>query len=125
MYASEDPLAGKHNLYRVGDLSVYQSETIEAISSLEGKIDEDKCTEMWEKALSSKWEKGLVWIHGDLAPGNLIVKNARLRGVIDFGMVGVGDPACDLVMAWTYFNDTSRSIFKGTLGLDEQTWDRA
>lgn len=58
-----------------------------------------------QQAISSRWEKSPVWVHGDVAPGNLLVKEGRLSGVIDFGVMGAGDPACDYAMAWTYFDE--------------------
>lgn len=39
--------------------------------------------------------------------------------------MAVGDPACDLAIAWTLLNDKSREIFKSHLSLDEDTWARA
>lgn len=123
--ASEGPVAGKHNFYRGADLSVYHDETMEALASHKDKVDVAKCRGIWEQALSSQWEQNPVWIHGDVAQGNLLVKDGRLVGVIDFGILGTGDPACDLVMAWTFFDEEIRSIFKQTLQLDEETWDRA
>ena len=45
--------------------------------------------------------------------------------MIDFGQLAIGDPACDLVMAWTFFNDESRAVFRSALGLDAATWARA
>jgi aminoglycoside phosphotransferase (APT) family kinase protein len=70
-------------------------------------------------------EKKPVWVHGDIAQGNLITENRRLSGVIDFGSAGTGDPACDLVIAWTFFDEESRNIFMDQMELDKDTWDRA
>jgi aminoglycoside phosphotransferase (APT) family kinase protein len=66
-----------------------------------------------------------VWVHGDVASGNLLVKDNRLAAVIDFGCMGIGDPACDLTIAWTFFRGESREIFKANMHLDEETWARA
>lgn len=57
--------------------------------------------------------------------GNLLVEKARLRAVIDFGQLAIGDPACDLVIAWSFFKDESRKVFRGKLNLDRATWSRA
>lgn len=84
-----------------------------------------KCSHIWQEALASEWEKDPIWIHGDVAVGNLLVKNERLVGVIDFGIMGTGDPACDYVMAWTFFDEQSRKVFKEELQVDEGTWNRA
>lgn len=75
--------------------------------------------------MASSWDKDPVWVHGDVSAGNLLINEGRLTAVIDFGLLSIGDPACDLVMAWTVFDDVSRKIFRETLPLDQQTWDRA
>lgn len=72
-----------------------------------------------------KWNRDPVWVHGDVASGNLLVKDNRLAAVIDFGCMGIGDPACDLTIAWTFFRGESREIFKAYMHLDEETWARA
>ena len=123
--ATNGPLAGTHNFYRGGQLSVYHYEVVDALEKLKAVLDVDSCCSIWEIALSSKWNKEDVWVHGDIAIGNLLHKNYHLTGVIDFGILGVGDPACDLVMAWTYFDDSSRKIFMQEMNLDSSTWDRA
>lgn len=75
--------------------------------------------------MESSWKRNSVWIHGDLASGNILVKDKILTAVIDFGCMGVGDPACDLMIAWTFFSKENRRYFKSNLSLDSQTWDRA
>ena len=65
-----------------------------------------------------------MWIHGDVSAGNLLVHEGRLSAVIDFGTCGVGDPACDLAIAWTLFGDESREVFRQMLPLDIGTWAR-
>ena len=65
-----------------------------------------------------------VWFHGDVAAGNLLVEDGRLGAVIDFGTSGVGDPACDLAIAWTLFGGESRDAFRAAMGLDDATWAR-
>jgi aminoglycoside phosphotransferase (APT) family kinase protein len=65
-----------------------------------------------------------VFIHGDLLAGNIIIKNNKLEGVIDWGCGAIGDPACDLIIAYMYFNKDERKIFKKNLNIDEDTWNR-
>ena len=79
---------------------------------------------MWEQGLASEWQAAPVWFHGDVANGNLLVKNGRLSAVIDFGTSGVGDPACDLYIAWTFLDADSRAAFRSVLPLDDATWAR-
>ncbi|OLP45644.1 aminoglycoside phosphotransferase family protein [Rhizobium oryziradicis] len=122
--ASNGPEAGPHNFYRGGALSTYDRETRTAIATLKNKIDAKAATAIWETALSSQWRKPAVWLHGDIAAGNLLVNNGKLSAVIDFGSMGIGDPACDLAIAWTFFNDDSRRHFHAALPLDRETWQR-
>jgi len=123
--ASEGPLAGQHNFYRGGDLSVYDEQSKEAINNNVGTLHAPLLREIWDVALDSKWEREPVWVHGDIAPGNLLVDDGKLCAVIDFGCMGVGDPACDAAMAWSFFDDASRKVFKQAVKMDEETWNRA
>lgn len=120
----DGPLPGPHNFYRGGALKTYEAETRLAIAALENKIDIDTATEVWETALMTTWHGSPVWVHGDISPGNLLVKEGRLSAVIDFGMLAVGDPACDLAIAWTLFKGESRKVFRAMLPLDVGTWAR-
>lgn len=123
--ASDGPLAGEHNFHRGGNLAVYDDEARNAIEHNKQLFNERLLNEIWHAALASSWNKQPVWVHGDVAPGNLLVQDGRLCAVIDFGILGVGDPACDAVMAWTFFDDSSREAFKNVLKMDEATWNRA
>ena len=122
---TDGPLPGTHNFYRGDSPSVYDTETRSAINQLKDIIDVPAATDVWEKAIHSTSNDAPVWIHGDFSPGNILVKGHRLAAVIDFGCMGIGDPACDLVIAWTYFTGESRKIFRMQLGLDADTWARA
>jgi len=97
-----------------------------AIDALEGMIDTAAATAAWERALQAPaWSGPPVWIHGDLSPGNLLSVDGRLTAVIDFGCLGVGDPACDLIVAWNLLPAETRNVFRAALRVDEATWDRA
>lgn len=122
--AKGGPPPGPHNFWRGGSLEVYDAETREALVALEGQIDTETATEVWETALATAWERPPVWVHGDIAVGNLLLTQGRLSAVIDFGTSGVGDPACDLAIAWTLFEGESREAFRAALPLDEGTWAR-
>ena len=121
---TDGPAPGPHNFYRGGSLSTYDAETRQAIAVLDGKIDADSATAVWEAGLTTAWERSPVWIHGDVSAGNLLTHAGRLSAVIDFGMLGVGDPACDLSIAWTLFDGDSREAFRAMLPLDPGTWAR-
>lgn len=122
--ATHGPPPGKHNFWRGGSLDVYDAETREALAALKGQIDTVAAMQIWETALASAWQQPPVWFHGDIAWGNLLVEHGRLSSVIDFGTCGVGDPACDLALAWTMFHGTSRKAFRDGLQLDDATWAR-
>jgi aminoglycoside phosphotransferase (APT) family kinase protein len=122
--ASDGPPAGRHNFFRGGDLAVYDEEARRAIAALETEIDAAAATRLWEAALATTWERPPVWVHGDVAWGNLLVRDGRLAAVIDFGSSAVGDPACDLAIAWTLFDGESRAAFRDALPLDDATWRR-
>jgi len=111
-------LAGEHNFHRGGDLGVYDEETNTAIGECGLPLAKEKMRGIWHMAKSARYEGAPLWVHGDVAVGNLIVKNGKLYGVIDFGSCGVGDPACDLVMAWNFFDGESRQVFLRETGAD-------
>ncbi|MDQ0133180.1 aminoglycoside phosphotransferase (APT) family kinase protein [Neorhizobium galegae] len=122
---ADGPPAGQHNFYRGGALKVYDDETRRSIDILSGEIDVPLITEIWETALASTWEAEPVWVHGDIAEGNLLVRDGRLAAVIDFGSSGTGDPACDLVITWTLFDRPAARAFRDRIGLDARIWERA
>ena len=120
-----DASGGPHNVYRgSGFLSMYDAETLQSIALLDSKIDAEAATSVWNIAIASTWQNDPVWFHGDVAVGNLLVQQGQLSAVIDFGSTGVGDPACDLAIAWTLFKDESRDEFRANLPLDNATWER-
>ncbi len=123
--AAGGPAAGPHSFHRGGDLAVYDGETRAAIAALGERIDAADVTALWEAGLAAAWAGPPVWVHGDVAAGNLLADGAgRLCAVIDFGCCAVGDPACDLAIAWTLFSGASRAAFRAALPLDEGTWAR-
>jgi aminoglycoside phosphotransferase (APT) family kinase protein len=119
------PAAGEHSFHRGGDLAVYDAEARRCIRETAEVIDAAAATEAWESALASTWQGPPVWVHGDVAVGNLLVRDGRLAAVIDFECSAIGDPACDLVIAWTFLDEASRDAFKAALPLDRSTWLRA
>jgi aminoglycoside phosphotransferase (APT) family kinase protein len=123
--AAEGPRAGEHSFHRGGDLGVYDGEVQTCLRALAGRLDTRAAAALWATALASRWRAPPVWVHGDLSPGNLLVRGGRLCAVIDFGSSSVGDPACDLVIAWTRFEGPSRAAFRAGLDLDPETWARA
>jgi aminoglycoside phosphotransferase (APT) family kinase protein len=121
---TDGPRAGDHNLRGV-PLALRDRPTRAAIAALHGVIDADAVTTTWEAALQApEWDRAPVWFHGDLLPGNLLVEGGRLSAVIDFGGLGVGDPACDLMIAWGLFSGESRDVFRSAVAVDDATWAR-
>ncbi|MBP9694650.1 MAG: aminoglycoside phosphotransferase family protein [Alphaproteobacteria bacterium] len=121
----EGPEPGQHNWWRGDHVSVYDKGAREQIPELAEIIDAGKALALWDKACATKWDKKPVWIHGDFAIGNILVDRGKLSAVIDFGGAAVGDPACDLVIAWTYLSGKAREIFISKMDMDTDTWIRA
>ncbi|WP_329454450.1 aminoglycoside phosphotransferase family protein [Streptomyces sp. NBC_01497] len=97
---------------------------LERVVELPG-VDADGVRAVWDAALAAPaWDRPPVWIHGDLAAGNLLVADGELSGVIDFGTLAAGDPAVDLLPAWTFLPASARPRFRAALGVDDATWAR-
>lgn len=97
-----------------------------AIESARGVIDSDAATAAWERALeTTAWKGTPVWIHTDLLRPNVLFHSGRICAVIDFGGVGVGDPAADVIAAWSVFSHTGREVFRSAFDVDDGTWNRA
>lgn len=122
--AAGGPEPGLHNWYRGGPLTTYDGWARASLKTLEGVVDTELAEEMWERALRTPWDGRAVWFHGDIASGNLLVRGGALGAVIDFGTCGVGDPACDLAIAWTMLSGESRAAFRDRLQVDDATWLR-
>lgn len=106
-------------------LIVQDEEARLALVQLEGTIDVAAATAAWEEALAAPpWTGPGIWIHGDLLGGNLLLRDRRLSAVIDWGGLGVGDPACDLLVAWAVLAPAARHAFRDLLGVDDATWVR-
>lgn len=99
--------------------------TRSAIARLAGRIDTVAVTALWEEALRAPGRTAPpAWAHGDLSPGNVLVADGRLAAVIDFGSVGVGDPAVDLIVAWNLLPAPARAAFRAAVGADDAEWAR-
>ncbi|WP_328910975.1 aminoglycoside phosphotransferase family protein [Streptomyces sp. NBC_00234] len=113
--------------FRGGPLSGREEQVRAAIRDLgaDGTVDGDAATAAWEECLGlPQWEGEPVWLHGDLLPGNVLVRGGRLTAVIDFGGLGTGDPACDTMAAWTLLSPPTRGLFRESVGVDDATWAR-
>lgn len=121
---SGGPPPGAHSFNRGGPLANFDEQTRGAIESLRGTTDTGAATDVWDAALEASWRNDPVWVHGDVAVTNLLLRDGRLSAVIDFGCSAVGDPACDMVIAWTLFAGESRRALMDAMPIDDATWAR-
>jgi aminoglycoside phosphotransferase (APT) family kinase protein len=118
------PQPGIHNWFRGGTLRTYDKKVHDALAELDGHVDAELVREIWARALDARWDGADRWFHGDIAQGNLLLADGQLAAVIDFGTCGVGDPACDLAIAWTLLSADGRQAFRKKLRVDDATWAR-
>jgi aminoglycoside phosphotransferase (APT) family kinase protein len=121
---ADGPQPGKHNWFRGGTLRTFDGYVQRSLVVLDGHADVDLAREIWKTALDARWDGEDVWFHGDVARGNLLLRDGELSAVIDFGTCGVGDPACDSAIAWTLLTAAGRRAFRERLSVDEATWTR-
>jgi aminoglycoside phosphotransferase (APT) family kinase protein len=121
---SGGPVAGAHSFFRGGHPGIYDNQARSAIAALADRLDAETALRIWETGIATSWDHAPVWVHGDVAAGNLLMHEGALRAVIDFGCLAIGDPACDLAIAWTLFDPPSREIFRRELPLDDASWER-
>ena len=119
------PPPGPPTSFRAEPLAARDAPVRAAIASLDGMLDTNAAIAAWEAALQApEWPGPPVWIHADLQPLNLLVEHGRLSAVIDFGGLGLGDPACDVMAAWTSLTAGTRDGFRAVLSVDDATWAR-
>ncbi len=120
------PPPSELNAFRGEPLAMRDGSTRASLAALSETIDVDALTVLWEAALDApEWEGRPVWIHGDLDARNLLVRDGRLSAVIDWGCLGVGDPACDVMVAWKVLSADTRDSFRAALAVDDATWARS
>ena len=123
--ATDAPRAGGHNYARGAPLAQWEATIGERLAWLADMDDIGSVTTAWRAdALAAPWDRPPVWIHGDLSVGNLLVREGRLSGVIDWSCLGAGDPACELQVAWSLFDHDGRQAFKTAMAVDDATWTR-
>jgi len=106
-------------------LALRDEVTRTAIGEVAGEFNSERLIRAWESALAApEWDRTPGWIHGDLLPGNVLIHEGQLAAVIDFGGSGLGDPAADLLPAWSLFPAGPRETYRRALGVDDGTWLR-
>jgi aminoglycoside phosphotransferase (APT) family kinase protein len=106
-------------------LATRDADVRRAIAALGAAFDPAELTAAWDDALRvPPWDGPPVWFHGDLHTTNLLARDGRLSAVIDFGCLGVGDPACDVMPAWISLSGDTRDAFRAALTVDDATWAR-
>jgi aminoglycoside phosphotransferase (APT) family kinase protein len=110
---------------RGGPLAARDTSVRRAIVALGDRVDGDAVTAIWEAGLqAAEWDEPPAWLHGDLMPGNLLFVEGRLNAIIDFSVLGVGDPAADLMVAWWFLTAETRPLFRAELAVDDASWMR-
>ena len=123
--ATGGPAPGTHNFWRGVPLAARDEMTRRCITESEGLVDTEAVTQAWEHDLAAPvWDGPPTWLHGDLVPDNMLLGDGRLNAVIDWGGLGVGDPATELLPAWNLFRGVSREAYREALGFDGATWAR-
>ena len=120
---ADGPEPGRHSAFRGGPIAHWDPEMRHLIRRVDGR-ERDLASGIWRDALAARFRGPAQWFHGDVSANNLLVRDGALAAVIDFGCAGVGDPACDTVIAWTFFTGSSRALFRRELDLDETAWAR-
>ncbi len=124
--ATDGPASGEQNSWRGVPLRILDRTAKRSIAGISDLLDAERLTAIWGAALAAPRHPGRpTWIHGDLHPGNLLVEGGRLTAVIDFGLLGVGDPAADVMAAWSVVPAEGRRAFHEMLRPDAATWTRA
>jgi aminoglycoside phosphotransferase (APT) family kinase protein len=120
----DGPAPGAHSFSRGAPVSTWDEQTRQMLAELAGTIDARGALGAWEAALAARCQTPPVWVHGDVTGTNLLVRDGRLAGVLDFGCSAVGDPACDLTVAWTFFAGESRERFMACVPVEASAWAR-
>jgi aminoglycoside phosphotransferase (APT) family kinase protein len=118
------PGAGPRNAMRGVALADLDARTREAMTRVGDEIDARSALRLWDAGCAAGFRGPPVWLHGDLKAGNLIARQGRLCGVIDWGLSAVGDPAADYAAAWAWIEPTARDAFRDALEIDADDWCR-
>jgi aminoglycoside phosphotransferase (APT) family kinase protein len=121
--AAGAPGPGLHSAFRGAPLDHLDDEVGALLGRVQGR-ERELAAGIWRDAISAPYTGQPVWFHGDVSFHNLLIRDGELAAVIDFGCAGVGDPACDTVLVWTFLSGAPRETFRRELAVDEATWAR-
>jgi aminoglycoside phosphotransferase (APT) family kinase protein len=121
---AEGPPPGPHSAWRGSSPSVWEADVRRCLPVLD-QDRRDRASQAWNDACAADSEDAPVWFHGDVAAGNLLLRDGHLAAVLDFGCSGVGDPSCDIAAAWMLFDGDARADFLAVLAPDERLLSRA
>jgi aminoglycoside phosphotransferase (APT) family kinase protein len=110
--------------WRGGVLTSQDEYVADGLERSRGMIDVDALARLWADLRTTPRTEPDVWAHRDLMPGNLLVADGRLAGIIDVGTFTVADPAMDLQPAWNLLDAPARAAFRAALGSDDAEWRR-
>ncbi|MBA4228147.1 MAG: phosphotransferase [Hyphomonas sp.] len=114
---------GADNNWRGAPLAARTPQFETALARLPN-VDTGWAARLWSQALGADANSAPVWLHGDVHPGNVLVTDGHISGIIDWGLCGVGDGACDLLSAWAMFDPAAREVFRQSMGVSEAQWLR-
>jgi aminoglycoside phosphotransferase (APT) family kinase protein/RimJ/RimL family protein N-acetyltransferase len=118
--ATDGPRHTRGASIRKGDEMVRQG-----VAGVADEVDVDELLEVWSEAVAAPEHAGPpTWFHGDLSHLNLLATDGRVTGVIDWGTCGVGDPAIDMILAWSLLPPGAREVYRDELGVDDAEWAR-
>jgi aminoglycoside phosphotransferase (APT) family kinase protein len=109
---------------RGGPLATRDGAVRAALTSSVGLTDTRAVEAAWRECLHVQPAEQDAWLHADLMPGNLLLRDGRLAAVIDLESACVGDPAVDLMPAWNLLGAGARAAFRAAVDVDEATWER-
>lgn len=119
------PPDAPHNEWRGVELDARDRLTADALAASPDQVDLERVADAWSDARSADpWTEAPVWVHGDLHPGNVILRDGRVARVVDFGDVCAGDPATDLAIGWMLFGPDGRRMFRDAAAPDAHMWRR-
>jgi aminoglycoside phosphotransferase (APT) family kinase protein len=122
---AKGPPPGEHNFFRgAHPIEAWGEDAQTHIDKLGDLVDVSAARAILDEAAVSDFGTP-VWVHGDVAISNFLTRDGRLSAVLDFGGLSVGDPSCDLVLAWVFFENESREAFRSLVHADGGTWARA